>query len=143
MKFLIPFVCSVMALAGATTSATTTAPDATTPPKHRKKTVHKAVNKAAQKKAVDPAPAVVSTVAAKKPAARKVYVQTWDEPTYKDSTIGDKVDGEDLEVRRAAVDALGQFNGSIVVTEPNTGRVLTMVNQQLALGGGFQPCSTV
>jgi len=30
-----------------------------------------------------------------------------------------------------------------VVVDPNTGRVLTMVNQQLALGGGFQPCSTI
>jgi len=30
-----------------------------------------------------------------------------------------------------------------VVVDPSTGRVLSMVNQQLALGGGFQPCSTV
>ena len=40
----------------------------------------------------------------------------WDEPTYADSTLGDNVDGEDLEVRRAAVEALGPFNGSVVVT---------------------------
>ena len=33
--------------------------------------------------------------------------QTWDEPTYKDSIANDKVDGEDLTVRKAAVDALG------------------------------------
>ena len=67
----------------------------------------------------------------------------WDEPTYKDSTAGDNVDGEDLDIRRAAVEALGQFNGSIVVVDSNTGRILTMVNQKLALGGGFQPCSTI
>ena len=67
----------------------------------------------------------------------------WTEPTYADSTAGDSIDGEDLEVRRAAVDALGPLNGSVVVTDPNTGRILTMVNQKLALGSGFQPCSTV
>jgi penicillin-binding protein 2 len=67
----------------------------------------------------------------------------WTEPTYADSTDGDNVDGEDLEIRRAAVDALGQFNGAIVVADPSTGRILSMVNQKLALGSGFQPCSTV
>jgi cell division protein FtsI/penicillin-binding protein 2 len=70
-------------------------------------------------------------------------VQTWDEPTYKDSTIGDATGGEDAEVRKAATGALGPMNGSIVVVDPSNGRILTMVNQQLALGGGFQPCSTI
>jgi cell division protein FtsI/penicillin-binding protein 2 len=41
------------------------------------------------------------------------------------------------------VEALGQFNGSVVVVDPKTGRILTMVNQRLALSGGFQPCSTI
>lgn len=71
------------------------------------------------------------------------WVQTWDEPTYKDSTSGDVTAGEDSVIRAAAVEALGSLNGSIVVVDPETGRVLTIVNQQLALGGGFQPCSTV
>jgi cell division protein FtsI/penicillin-binding protein 2 len=71
------------------------------------------------------------------------WVQTWDEPTYKDSTSGDNTTGEDPIVRAAAVDALGSLNGSVVVVDPETGRILTIVNQQLALGGGFQPCSTV
>jgi beta-lactamase class D len=74
---------------------------------------------------------------------RKGWVQTWDEPTYKDSTIGDATGGEDAEVRKAATGALGPMNGSIVVVDPSNGRILTMVNQQLALGGGFQPCSTI
>jgi len=69
--------------------------------------------------------------------------QTWDAPTYKDSTAGDNVDGEDLTVRQSAVEALGPMNGSIVVVDPDTGRILTMVNQELGLGTGFQPCSTV
>ncbi len=67
----------------------------------------------------------------------------WTSPTYADSTIGDKVDGEDLTVRRAAVEALGPYNGAVVVTDANTGRILTMVNQKVALQSGFQPCSTV
>jgi penicillin-binding protein 2 len=67
----------------------------------------------------------------------------WTEPTYADSTDGDFVDGEDLDVRRAAVRALGPYNGSVVVVDPASGRILTMVNQKLALGSGFQPCSTV
>ncbi len=71
------------------------------------------------------------------------WVQTWDEPTYKDSTSGDNTAGEDLVIRAAATEALGGLNGSVVVVDPETGRILTIVNQQLALGGGFQPCSTV
>jgi cell division protein FtsI/penicillin-binding protein 2 len=74
----------------------------------------------------------------------KVAGGPWTVPTYNAaSTLGDWVDGEDLEVRRAAVDALGSYNGSIVVVDPNSGRILTMVNQKLALGSGYQPCSTV
>jgi penicillin-binding protein 2 len=67
----------------------------------------------------------------------------WTEPTYADSTAGDNADGEDLEVRRAAVQALGPYNGSIVVVDSNTGRILSIVNQKLALSSGFQPCSTI
>lgn len=67
----------------------------------------------------------------------------WTSPTYADSTAGDYVDGEDLEVRRAAVDALGEYNGSVIVVDPESGRILSMVNQKLALSGGFQPCSTI
>jgi len=67
----------------------------------------------------------------------------WTEPTYADSTNGDNVDGEDLDVRRAAVGALGAYNGSVVVVDPSNGRVLSMVNQKVALGSGFQPCSTI
>jgi len=75
--------------------------------------------------------------------ARRRVSSLWDEPTYADSTEGDNVDGEDLDVRRAAVEALGPLNGSIVVADPDTGRVLTMVNQKLALSDGYQPCSTI
>jgi cell division protein FtsI/penicillin-binding protein 2 len=53
------------------------------------------------------------------------------------------VDAEDLDVRRAAVAALGPFNGTVVVVDSGTGRVLSMVHQKVALSSGFQPCSTI
>jgi len=70
---------------------------------------------------------------------RKRTVKT---PAF-DPTANDDVDGEDLVVRRAAVDALGPQNGSVVVADPLTGRILTIVNQKLAFAGGFTPCSTI
>jgi cell division protein FtsI/penicillin-binding protein 2 len=60
-----------------------------------------------------------------------------------DPTVGDNVDGDDLTIRRAAVAALGGYAGSVVVADPANGRILTMVNQRLALRTGFIPCSTV
>jgi penicillin-binding protein 2 len=75
---------------------------------------------------------------------KKKYVSgAWTSPTFADSTEGDSVDGEDLVVRRAAVEALGPYNGTVVVADPFTGRLLTVVNQKLALKSGFQPCSTI
>jgi len=125
----------------------------TTPPpvKHHKKKKKKSVAAKARTEAAGAAPLLSTTIVTnagrvpirKAAAHKKVWVQTWDAPTYKDSTAEDKVDGEDLTIRKAAVDALGPLNGSVVVVDPNTGRILTMVNQPLALGGGFQPCSTI
>ena len=82
-------------------------------------------------------------VAPKARRARRAVYSPWKEPTYADSTVGDFIDGEDLAVRRAAVEALGPYNGTVVVADPNTGRILTMVNQKLAYKSGFQPCSTI
>ena len=87
--------------------------------------------------------ALVQTVRPKAPAGPIIAGGPWTEPTYADSTVGDSVDGEDLTIRRAAVDALGEYNGSVVAVDPASGRILSMVNQRLALSGGFQPCSTI
>ncbi len=88
------------------------------------------------------APSASSAKKKKKAPAKKKA------PRYKpappvDPTEGDNVDGEDLEIRRAAVEALGTMKGSVVVADPNTGRVLTIVNQKLAFQPGFIPCSTI
>jgi penicillin-binding protein 2 len=58
-------------------------------------------------------------------------------------TGGDVTEGEDPVVRQAAIDALGNMNGTVVAIEPTSGRVLAMVNQKLALSSGAQPCSTI
>jgi len=51
--------------------------------------------------------------------------------------------GEDPVVRQAAIDAMGDMNGTAVVIDPSNGRILTMVNQKLALSPGAEPCSTI
>src|SRR2546423_13250331 len=55
----------------------------------------------------------------------------------------DYLSGEDPEVRRVAVNALGNHAGTIVVMDPLTGRVYSIVNQEWALRRGFKPCSTI
>jgi cell division protein FtsI/penicillin-binding protein 2 len=60
-----------------------------------------------------------------------------------DSAAGDVTSGEDPTVRAAAEAALGPLNGSVVVVDPNSGRILSMLNQKLALASGFTPCSTI
>jgi penicillin-binding protein 2 len=115
-------------------------------------TIHKAVlhksvpSSAALAKVAVP----VKTALVIKPARRAPTVLPaviaggpWTEPTYADSTAGDRIDGEDLAVRRAAAEALGSYNGSVVAVDPSNGRVLAMVNQKIATSSGFQPCSTI
>ncbi len=82
-------------------------------------------------------------VSARRHRGRRIFFNPWTEPTYADSTVGDSIDGEDLVARKAAVDALGPYNGTVVIADPNNGRILSIVNQKLALKGAFQPCSTV
>ena len=65
----------------------------------------------------------------------------------RDETIqniaNDNIAGEDLEVRRAAVNALAGHAGTVVVLEPQTGKVLSIVNQDWGIRKGFKPCSTI
>ena len=64
-------------------------------------------------------------------------------PTYADSVSADDPTYDDPVVRAAAVDALGRYNGSVVAVDPNTGRILTVVNQTVAFSDGYIPCSTI
>jgi len=58
-------------------------------------------------------------------------------------TEGDITAGEDPLVRAAAIEALGNMNGTALAIDPATGRILAMVNQKLALSSGAEPCSTI
>src|SRR5271169_5536327 len=60
-----------------------------------------------------------------------------------DQVEGDITAGEDPIVRAAAIEALGNMNGTVVSIDPESGRILAMVNQKLALSAGAQPCSTI
>jgi penicillin-binding protein 2 len=80
--------------------------------------------------------------------ARAIYlarIRAQDQ-AFRDQTraniLRDETTGEDLEVRRIAMEALGNHAGSVVVMDPKTGRVYTVVNQEWALRKGFKPCST-
>ena len=73
---------------------------------------------------------------------RRRRYSPWRISSYGDPTANDNPAGEDPDVREAAIEALGNWNGSVVVVDPNTGRILSIVNQPLALGSGFTPCST-
>ncbi len=64
-------------------------------------------------------------------------------PTFSNSTDGDVATFDDPIVRNAAIRALGHYNGSVVAIDPNSGRILSIVNQKLAFSGGFKPCSTI
>ncbi len=55
----------------------------------------------------------------------------------------DRTDGEDLRIRRAAIEALGTKAGSVVVMEAQTGKMLTIVNQDWAIRSSIKPCSTI
>jgi cell division protein FtsI/penicillin-binding protein 2 len=79
------------------------------------------------------------------PARRRRYYgeRFWTSSFAGNQTAGDVVAGEDPVVRQAAIDALGNMNGTVVAIDPESGRILAMVNQKLALSAGATPCSTI
>jgi membrane carboxypeptidase/penicillin-binding protein len=76
---------------------------------------------------------------------RHRYYERFTASSYVTGEIGagDNTAGEDPVVRQAAIDALGNMNGTAVVINPSNGRILAMVNQKLALSPGAEPCSTI
>jgi penicillin-binding protein 2 len=99
---------------------------------------------AAPKKSTSTAKTTSKKSTAKKTPAKKAVARgPWKVPNYADSDAGDISNGDDPIARQAAVEALGKLNGSVVVTDADTGRVLTVVGQKTAYSHGFQPCSTI
>ena len=78
-----------------------------------------------------------------KPASRTRTHRARGLSSWGDPTKGDVVGFDDPIIRQSAVEALGHANGSVVAIDPTTGRILTVVNQQMAFGAGFEPCSTI
>src|SRR5207237_9894890 len=81
--------------------------------------------------------ATVKTAGLHRRRSRHRWVERFTGNSYADdNTDGDIVEGEDPVVRQAAIDALGNMNGTVVAIDPTSGRILAMVNQKLALSEG-------
>ena len=86
----------------------------------------------------------VTTAKSRSKSKRRRYYERFSGNSFAlDQTDGDITAGEDPVVRAAAIDALGNMNGTIVAIDPDSGRILAMVNQKMALSAGATPCSTI
>ncbi len=83
------------------------------------------------------------TTLAMLPRSRRYAVRYRGVPTFADSSSADDGTYDDPVVRAAAVSALGRYNGAVVAVDPNSGRILTVVNQKIAFSDGYIPCSTI
>jgi hypothetical protein len=62
---------------------------------------------------------------------RHRYVEQFTASSFADDiTEGDIVEGEDPVVRQAAIDALGNMNGTVVAIDPTDGRILALLHHQ-------------
>jgi penicillin-binding protein 2 len=98
--------------------------------------------------AAEPAGKAIASAPAKSKSkssshAKKVAARYRGVPTYADSASADDPTFDDPIVRQAVVEGLGRYNGSVVAVDPNTGRILTIVNQKIAFSDGYIPCSTI
>src|SRR5258708_30741481 len=101
---------------------------------------------AAESAAITAAKSSVKSVKSVKSASRKRLAPSRYRgyaPTYADSISADDPAYDNPIVRQAVVDALGRYNGSVVAVDPNTGRILAVVNQKIAFSDGYIPCSTI
>ena len=118
-------------------------------------TSHTGVKRAASKTTVATTSATTHTIASTRvvrghgthatlAVRRTRYYEHFSASSFADNlTLGDVTEGEDPVVRQAAIEALGNMNGTAIAIDPSTGRILAMVNQKLALSRGAEPCSTI
>jgi cell division protein FtsI/penicillin-binding protein 2 len=145
------FVISIFVLPGTFASAATIAP----PKKPHSKSHHVTESAAAQKKmarmkhssrtaaSVNKSSHVAVSRTGKKSRKARYSERYYASSFANDQVEGDVTTGEDPIVRAAAIEALGNMNGTVVSIDPESGRILAMVNQKLALSAGAQPCSTI
>ena len=81
--------------------------------------------------------------AARQARLRQIAFENGLKEETRQNILNDNTQGEDLQVRAAAVNALGNKAGTVVVMEAQTGRVVTIVNQDWAIKNSFKPCSTI
>lgn len=81
--------------------------------------------------------------AAREARARALAFERGLRNTTVENISNDITEGEDLNIRRAAITALGNHAGTVVVMEAQTGKILTVVNQDWAIRNSYRPCSTV
>ncbi|HSI88581.1 MAG TPA: penicillin-binding transpeptidase domain-containing protein, partial [Pyrinomonadaceae bacterium] len=131
----------------AKTAAQKKAPQKKTPPK--KMTAAQLRKEAARKKAEEQKRQAALAAqrrreqAAREARARKLAFERGLRSDTVANILKDNTEGEDLRIRRVAMNALGERAGTIVVMEAKTGRILTMVNQEWGVKHGFKPCSTI
>src|SRR5262245_51892931 len=119
-------VVSTQAMLFGTTSSTSTEVKKSKSKKAKAKTQAKSTKATAASRlrkpvAVTPTSTSLSRGFVARPSVyRPSYVKggPWKEPTFADSADGDAMEGEDPQVRRAAVEALGPYNGTVVVADP-------------------------
>ena len=80
---------------------------------------------------------------AREARARKLAFERGLRTQTQENISKDITDGEDLRIRKAALEGLGSRAGTVVVMESQTGKILTMVNQDWAIRNSFKPCSTI
>ena len=145
------FICLVLAL-GWMTSLAAIAATRTSAVAHRassRKTATKIAKRGRVSRAVRVSASRVRRGSAKavlsvRRGRRTRYVERFTASSFADNlTSGDVTSGEDPVVRAAAIEALGNMNGTAVAIDPSSGRILAMVNQKLALSSGAEPCSTI
>ncbi len=117
-------------------------------PKYAKDTRHGKASYAT-KMAANRAAAARKRAAAAAAARRRAEIariKAIDDSLFRVSKGGIDLDdtrGEDPAIRKIAIEALGRRAGTVVIMDPNSGRVLSMVNQRWAVGKPFKPCSTI
>jgi penicillin-binding protein 2 len=62
---------------------------------------------------------------------------------FVDPAKDDVASNDDPLIRQVALDALGHERGTVLAVDPTSGRILTIVNQDMAFSAGFEPCSTI
>ena len=139
--FGIIFCLALFVCFGASAATISTHPPTVSSHKTHKTSRHVAESPTAQKKMARLRHS--SATVARRGRRHHYYERFYASSFATDQLAGDVTAGEDPVVRTAAIEALGNMNGTIVAIDPDTGRILAMVNQKLALSAGAQPCSTI